>query len=144
MAVVKWQNRFTNFEKSFNTLSEDIAKFTKNKNNLELYNLLRAGLIHVYEHTLELAWKTLKDYLEEQGFTDIASPKKVIRTAFASGYITDGELWLQSLDDRNLITHDYDEDMAQEISQNIAGKYYRLLQDLYSRLQLEANNSKNE
>ena len=133
----KWKNRFISFEKSFNTLTEDIKKFMANKHDPELYNLLRAGLIHVYEHTLELAWKTLKDYLEEQGFTDITSPKKVIRTAFANGYVKDGELWLEALDDRNLVTHDYDEDVAETVVECIVDKYHLMLRDLYFMLKKE-------
>ena len=133
----KWKNRFISFEKSFNTLTEDIKKFMVNKDNPELYNLLCAGLIHVYEHTLELAWKTLKDYLEEQGFTDIAGPKKVIRTAFANDYLKDGDLWLEALDDRNLVTHDYDEDVAEAVVEYIVDKYQLMLSDLYFMLKKE-------
>jgi len=133
----KWHQRFLNFEKSFNTLTQDIEKFGQNKLNKELYYLLRAGLIHVYEHTLELAWKTLKDYLEEEGFTEINSPKKVIRTAFAQEYIKDGEKWLEALDDRNLIAHDYDDGLAEDIANDIINQYYFLLRDLYFELKKE-------
>lgn len=133
----KWYNRFLNFEKSFNTLTEDIEKFNRNKTNKDLYFLLRAGLIHVYEHTLELSWKTLKDYFEEQGFTEINSPKKVIRTAFAQEYIKDGEAWLAAFDDRNLIAHDYDEDIAEKVVIDIIENYYYLIRDLYFVLKPE-------
>ena len=133
----KWQNRFLNFEKSFNTLTEDIEKFNQNKHNKDLYYLLRAGLIHVYEHTLELSWKTLKDYFEDQGFTDINSPKKVIRTAFTQEYIKDGESWLAAFDDRNLVAHDYDEDIAEKVVVDIIENYYFLIRDLYFVLKQE-------
>lgn len=131
--MANWNYRFTNFEKSFKVLTEDIDKYKSNQSNQELHDLLRAGLIHVYEHTLELAWKLLKDYLEDQGFTEINSPKKAVRTAFAHGHIRDGELWLVAIDDRNLVTHDYDENLAQDIAKNIIDKYYFLLSDLYEQ-----------
>ena len=131
----KWQNRFINFEKSYNVLTHDIEIFIANKDNKTTYSLLRAGLIHIYEHTLELSWKTLKDYLEEQSITEINSPKAVIRTAFNNGFIKDGDLWLEMLDDRNIVAHEYDESKADILCNEIINRYVYLIRDLYFMLQ---------
>ncbi|SHJ57331.1 nucleotidyltransferase substrate binding protein, HI0074 family [Paramaledivibacter caminithermalis DSM 15212] len=66
------------------------------------------GLLLLKEYTFELAWKTMKDYLEQEGF-DVKSPRKTIQTAFQIQLITDGHLWIDALEKRNLMEHTYDE-----------------------------------
>lgn len=51
----------------------------------------------------------MKDYLEDQGFIDIKSPREAIKKAFEASLITDGHNWLKALEDRNLTSHIYDE-----------------------------------
>ena len=129
---IRWQQRFQNFEKAYLSLSESIEALEKDKSNL----FIRDSLIQRYEYSIELAWKTLKDYLEEEGFIDISSPKKVIRQALKEAYITD-PLWLKALDDRNKTSHAYDETMAEEVTENIRDSYFFLLRDLYFVLKKE-------
>ena len=93
-------------------------------------------MIQRYEYSIELAWKTLKDYLEEEGFIGVSSPKKVIRQALKDGYISD-PLWLKALDDINKTSHAYDETMAEEVTENIRDSYFFLLRDLYFVLKKE-------
>ena len=57
----------------------------------------RAGMIQFFEMTFELAWNTLKDYLQAQGFIDIKSPRSAIKKGFEIDLITDGEGWLKLL-----------------------------------------------
>ncbi len=130
--AIRWQQRFQNFEKAYFSLNESIEAFDKYPTNL----FIRDSIIQRYEYTIELAWKTLKDYLEEEGFIDISSPKKVIRQALKEGYITD-PAWLKALDDRNKTTHAYDEAMAIEITNEIKQQYLYLFRDLYFVLKKE-------
>jgi nucleotidyltransferase substrate binding protein (TIGR01987 family) len=76
---------------------------------------------------MELAWKTLKDYLEAQKFIEINSPKSVIKKAFETGLIKDGHGWMDALEDRNLTVHTYDEDKARDIECAIRNSYFPLL-----------------
>lgn len=71
---IRWKQRFENFEKAFKKLEEAV-------NEGELNELERNGLIQRYEFTIELAWKTLKDFLQDEGFK-LKSPKDVVRQAF--------------------------------------------------------------
>ena len=98
---VRWKQRFQNYEKSLHHL-EDALKIKKPD------IIQRAGMIQFFEMTFELAWDTLKDYLEEQGFNEIKSPRAAIKKGFEIDLITDGESWLQLLEDRNLTAHAYD------------------------------------
>lgn len=94
----------------------------------------RAGLIQFFEMSCELAWKTMKDYLEEQGFTEIKSPRDTVKKAFEIGIVTNGHAWLQLLTDRNLTTHTYDEETSKLVEKLIHEHYYTLLKELYNYL----------
>lgn len=132
---IRWQQRFQNFDKAFQRLDEAIRII---QNDPESF-IMQAGLIQIYEFTFELSWKTLKDYLETEGFT-VASPRAVLRQAFQSGYIQDGDLWLQALNDRNLTAHTYDEETARGIVNNIRTLYYPLLKELHIWLKTQLQN----
>jgi len=86
----------------------------------------------------------MKDFLEEQGFNEVKSPRDSIKKAFETGLISDGHGWLKLMEDRNLTSHAYDEETAKEIEKLIpashspreAGgerqKYYKLLKELHT------------
>jgi nucleotidyltransferase substrate binding protein (TIGR01987 family) len=67
-----------------------------------------------FEFTFELAWKTLQAYIRDQGF-DCKSPKNCIREAGRLEIIENVERWFKFLDKRNLITHTYNEKIADRI-----------------------------
>ena len=60
----------------------------------DLNRLEKEGLIQRFEYTFELAWKTLKDYLEGKG-VEALYPRDVIKEAFRSGLVTDGDVWME-------------------------------------------------
>lgn len=126
---VRWKQRFQNFDKAFKRLTDAILIIRKDPDNV----LLQAGLIQTYEFTFELAWKTLKDYLEMEGFT-VPSPRATLRQAFQCGYIQQGDVWLKALNDRNLTAHTYDDEVAKEVIADIQQTYYFLLKDLHQWL----------
>ena len=78
------------------------------------------------QYTFELAWKTLKDYLTLEGF-EVRSPRETIRQGFQSGYIMNGEDWLQALADRNLTTHIYDDEIIIRVLNDIFERILQLL-----------------
>ncbi len=55
--------------------------------------------------SFELVWKVVKDYLEEQGYIEIKSPRSALNKAFETGLIEDGHSWMKLLDDRNITSH---------------------------------------
>ena len=126
---VRWKQRLQNFDKAFKRLTDAIQIIRNDPDNV----LLQAGLIQTYEFTFELAWKTLKDYLEMEGFT-VPSPRATLRQAFQCGYIQQGDVWLKALNDRNLTAHTYDDEVAKEVIADIQQTYYFLLKDLHQWL----------
>lgn len=123
---IRWKQRFQNFDKVYKRLIHAIAVVKDEPKN----EVLAAGLIQTYEFTFELAWKTLKDYLEMEGFT-VPSPRATIRQAFQSGYIGHAETWMQALNDRNLTTHTYDEQIAAKVVSDINERYFFMMEELY-------------
>ena len=73
-----------------------------------LNELERDGLIQRFEFTIDLAWKVLKDYLEEKGFVFKPSPKDTLRQAQESGFIDYAQTLIDGLEIRNELSHDYD------------------------------------
>jgi len=129
---IRWKQRFQNFEKAITHL--EIALQLKDPDMLQ-----KAGIIQFFEMSYELAWNTIKDYLEEEGFVDVKSPRSAIKKAFEIGLIDDGHSWMELLLDRNLTSHAYDEEKATEVEKLIHQKYYPLLTVLYTSLKQHLN-----
>ncbi len=133
---IRWQQRFANYNKAFRQL----AKYVTQK---ELNELEQQGLIKSFEYTYELAWKTLQDLLKDKGYRDIVGPKPVIEQSFQDSYIADGEAWMRMHNSRNLTSHTYHQETAEEIVKKIKNEYFYLLNDLHIKLEEEktANNT---
>lgn len=125
---IRWKQRFANFKKATLQLKEFIEKEELNKFEVQ-------GLIQCFEYTFELAWKTLKDYLEEEGFCRVTTPRKTIQIAFQGQLITDGHAWIEALEKRNLMAHTYDEARAKEAENLIKTKYFLIISELCSKLE---------
>ena len=120
---VRWQQRFSNFNKAFSRLKE-VVKIYPNLSDLE-----KEGMIQRFEYTFELAWKTIKDYLESKGVVE-KFPRDVIKSAFETNVIYDGDIWIEMLDNRNILAHTYDNDSFNFSIQKVAGAYYNAISDL--------------
>ena len=123
---VRWKQRFNNFEKATKQLQEFIELDKLNKFEVQ-------GLIQCFEYTFELAWKTMKDYLELEGF-EVKSPRSTIQTAFQIELVRDGHAWIDALEKRNLMAHTYDESVANQSEQLIRNSYYPVIKELYEKL----------
>jgi len=117
---IRWKQRFQNYKKALTTL-KNAAELAASR---ELTDLEKQGTIQSFEFTFELAWNVMKDYLEEQGITGIIGSKNAIRYAFNKGLIDDGEVWMDMVKDRNVASHVYDEETAEELFTAIKNIYY--------------------
>ncbi len=127
---IRWQQRFNSYNKAF----EQLEKFVS---HTELNELEKQGLIKAFEYTYELGWKTLQDLLKEKGYNNVAGPKPVIEQSFRDGYISDGKGWMRMHKSRNLASHTYDEQTAEDIIEGIRKEYFSLLKKLRIRLEEE-------
>ena len=122
---IRWVQRFSNYRKALLLLGTAVDIVSKLQNRCDEDKLMEEGLIQRYEYTQELAWKVMKDYAEYQGFTDIVGSRDAIRQSLQMGLINN-ELWMDTLRDRNLTSHNYDDDTAQAIITKIINVYYPL------------------
>ena len=100
----------------------------------------KEGVIQKFEYTFELAWKTLKDKLENDGIIlSKISSKAVVKTACETKYLINAELWLKMIGDKNLMSHTYDFTKFDEVILTIKNQYLALLNDFYSDLLTEIN-----
>lgn len=129
----RWQQRFQNFDRAFKQFSQ-IALADLDK----LSDLEKEGYVQRFEYTFELAWKTLKDYLLENG-QDLSSPKEIIRQAFQNEIIVEGEVWMEALKKRNLTSHTYDDVVLNKTITFLKDEFYTVLAKLHSRLATEAD-----
>ncbi len=81
--------------------------------------------IQRFEFSIELFWKLLKRILATKG-VEKQYPRDVIQQAYAGSLIDNETLWLSMLQDRNLSSHTYNEDLAMEIYANIKTYYPEL------------------
>lgn len=100
-------------------------------------DLIRDATIQRFEFTFEVVWKTLKLYLERQGY-ECGGPRPTLKKAFTENIFPTAEeadRWLQMLDDRNLTSHAYDEELATRIYRNIVKDYAPLLGKMAEKIQ---------
>ncbi len=84
-----------------------------------------------FEYTLELAWKTLKDYLEASGIVlNAITPRQVIKDAFAARIVADGQAWIDMIDHRNLLSNTYDPVNFEEAVKAIHDRYLTALRQV--------------
>ena len=99
------------------SLQELVPRFLENKENI----ILRDAMIQRFEYSTEAFWKYLKAYLLTEHNLSANSPREVIRTGLNAklyGEEISKEL-LQMLDDRNLTSHTYVEELAETIAGRI-------------------------
>lgn len=125
----RWKQRFESFEKARKRFRKVLEAFRKNPKN-EIYQI---ALVQAFEFAYELAWKTLKDYLNYKGF-DPRGPREVIKRSFSENIIKDGQTWIHMLEDRNLLAHNYDENKTLDAVKRISKKYAPAIDQAYDCL----------
>ncbi len=126
----KYEEKRDKFKDAVQRLEEAIADYDKLPNST-----MRDGVIQRFEFCTELAWKTCREYLLEQGYTEVNSPKPVMRQAFADGLVDNDLVWVEILNARNLTTHLYDDAEATKIFEDIKDNYLHQFQALAGKLE---------
>ena len=124
-----FQTKADNYKKAVNRLEESIKEYDETHSDS-----VRDGAIQRFEFCIAVAWKTIREYLLDQGFSDLNSPKSVMREAYAYHVIDDEKLWISALGDRNLTSHVYDEKTADDIYLRICGSYIHIFKKLIVKL----------
>lgn len=132
---IRWRQRFENFERAFGLLREALRSGPEPLNDLE-----KEGAVQRFEYCFELAWKTIKDYLQYGGFTiSKITPRQVLKEAFAAGIIDNGQVWVDMLDHRNLLSHTYDQARFEQAVVAIHDRYLPAFGRLHAFFQQESS-----
>lgn len=131
---VRWKQRFSNFLRAFQTLTEAIEL----SQTRALTPLEQQGLIQGFEFTHELAWNVLKDYLTYQGISDLVGSRDASRSAFKNALVQDGDVWMKMIEARNQTSHTYNIEIAQTIVQSICQSFYPAFQTFAEQFKTRA------
>lgn len=138
---IRWIQRFNNYRSALTRLT-DAVQLTKTR---ELSDLEQQGLIQAFEFTYDLAWKTLQDLLREKGKPGSnGGPNVILTQAAAEGFIKSLEGWKAIKKSREMTSHTYNAETADEIAENVVDWYHSLFIQLETRLQLEKINQEKQ
>jgi len=124
--------RFANYAKAF----KQLETHCDNPQVFEYSDLEKIGIIQIFEFTIELGWKLLKDYLDyEDVELAIISPKRVIQEAAASGILekmgVEAEVVFDMVESRNQMSHLYDEAVFKKVFTAIVDEFYPELRNIH-------------
>lgn len=111
-----------NFKKALANLERSLASPISEPRDL-------SGILKDFEMSYELSWKVLKKRLLAQGHSTQGA-RDVYSKAYQLGLISNQELWLEMIEDRNQTAHVYDEAAATKIYERIKSKYLQLFQSI--------------
>ena len=118
MGELRWRQRLESLQRALAQLQAALAALAADPGN----EVIGIAVIKAYEFSFELSWKTLKDLLQHEGI-DALLPREVLRQAFATGLLNDGQLWIDMLEQRNLMAHTYDVARARQALALIQGRF---------------------
>ncbi len=80
----------------------------------------------------------MKDYLEENGLVvNPAASENTIKEAFGAKLVDDGQVWIDMMLHRNLLSHTYDIKVFEEVLQEVDQKYLPALDRLHEFLSIK-------
>lgn len=91
--------------------------------------IVRDSVIQRFEFCWELSWKTLNLWLNYLGVV-VQNPRDTFREANNAGLIGDGNLWSDMQKMRNLTSHTYNDQLADEVYTFVKNTGLQLFVDL--------------
>lgn len=143
---IRWKQRFSNYVKALNKLSEAVNYINTSFDNEDveeenrvLDEIVKEGLIQRFEYTHELAWNVMKDYLTYQGNPTVGGSRDATREAFQLLLFSDGHVWMDMISSRNQTSHTYNEETADEIYSKILNQYYPAFLEFQKNMEVKRN-----
>ena len=128
------EKRQETFAKALKTLHKSLEKMEAKR--YQDYDELRDSIIQRFEYCCDLFWKYLRDYLARKMKikVEVTRPKPVYKECRDVKLISleEYKICVSLLEDRNITSHGYHEDLAEEISEHIP-KYYELMNAILQR-----------
>ena len=131
MDTPRWHLRLDNFLATLASLEASTLLASKR----ELSDLEKAGFVQQFEVCWEAGWKAMRDYLYAVGSpVDVPVARNVIRAAFETNLVSDGDMWVEAMKARNIMSHEYDCSAFGKTVTKISADFLPLLVSLRARL----------
>lgn len=131
----RWVQRFENYKQALVNFEETVTCIKKEG----LSKIYTMALIQAFEIVFELAWKTMKDYLEFSGII-ANTPRETIKEAFSANIIANGQMWINMMEARNKTSYEYNEEFFQQVSQDVLNNYSKQFANLSIYLESKIDN----
>jgi nucleotidyltransferase substrate binding protein (TIGR01987 family) len=129
-AESKKQENQTNKLKAVESLSY-LVNFDLKSLDLDerLIDAIEKGMIQKFKYSINFCWKLIKKFLKQEDGIDAKTPKQSIKEFYLAGHIDEDqyETLVDMIDDRNLLSHIYDEDEFRKIIKKFP-KYLQVFQ----------------
>lgn len=155
MEDIRWEQRFSNFNKALLKLEESVNyinhNFLDKEDGLDdedlgyiVDELIKEGLIQRFEYTHELAWNVMKDYALFQGNSTIGGSRDATREAYKLQIIENADVWMDMIQSRNKTSHTYNDEIANEIYDKIIHEYSQLFLDFQKTMEEKRSGEQNK
>ena len=131
MSEIYTGKSFEALERAICRLNEALQAFS-NMSDLIMIDFMRDSVIQRFEFTIELFWKVLRKLLKFKKVI-VNNPKDTLIEAFKNEMIDNGNIWIKMLDDRNEMSHVYNEEASIKIVDNIK-TYAEIMTTTYEKL----------
>ena len=130
------------FLKRYNSIKISLKALSEARERDMTDSFVLSGTSAKFSITFDLAWKVMKDILvDHYAITDFVagSPREVLKKAFQARLIC-GDVWMEMLQVRNQLSHDYDGDIIKYRCKSIVEVYldkFNEFQEAVDKLQKE-------
>jgi len=120
---------FKNSADGFSYLVSLDVKSLENIFDKRLIDGIESGMIQKFKYSIELCWKLIKKFLKQEDGIDTKTPKQSIKEFYLAGYIDEDNYLklIDMIDDRNSMSHIYNEDEFRKIIKKFPG-YAKVLE----------------
>jgi nucleotidyltransferase substrate binding protein (TIGR01987 family) len=138
----KLTKKYENLVKIHRGLARSIVRYRKalaDKNiDIDTREERRDSLIKRFELTYDLLWKYLREYMIFTGGGVADSPRKVFQECLSLGLTNRAETdeLIDLIEDRNLTTHVYDEELADRVANEIQ-KHHDVIDIIIKKISLD-------
>jgi len=124
------KGQFENFARGLFLLRQALARGPEALGPLE-----KEGALRRFEYCLDVAWKAAREFLEDSGLRIApVTPRETLRQAAAAGIVADAQVWIDMLNHRNLLAHNYDGVVIAEVTKELAARYLPAMEQLHDSL----------
>lgn len=119
--------------KKFENFCKALANLEEGLQLAEPLNVAEeTGIVGMFEICYEQSWKVLKEVLKMHGDRNSksGSPRQIFKAAYSAGILPEEEVWIEILEDRNILSHVYDADKVQITIAKVREKYLPAFQQL--------------